>query len=60
MAAQKKGVILNVSSYDPCRGLTGQPEDLPGTVLWLVSHVSQVVTGIVVPIDGGFSAFFGV
>lgn len=38
----------------------GQPEDLLGAVLWLVSDSSQFVTGIVVPIDGGFSAFSGV
>ena len=35
-------------------------EDLLGTVLWLVSPASALVTGIVVPVDGGFSAFSGV
>ncbi len=38
----------------------GSPEDLAGTVLWLVSNASEFVTGIVVPVDGGFSAFSGV
>jgi NAD(P)-dependent dehydrogenase (short-subunit alcohol dehydrogenase family) len=38
----------------------GIPEDLLGTVLWLVSPASCFVTGIVVPVDGGFSAFSGV
>ena len=38
----------------------GDPEDLLGTVLWLLSPASSFVTGIVVPIDGGFSAFSGV
>jgi len=38
----------------------GAPEDLIGTVLWLVSPASKFVTGVVVPIDGGFSAFSGV
>ncbi len=38
----------------------GNPEDLLGTVLWLVSPASDFVTGIVVPVDGGFSAFSGV
>jgi NAD(P)-dependent dehydrogenase (short-subunit alcohol dehydrogenase family) len=38
----------------------GNPEDLLGTVLWLVSPASEFVTGIVVPVDGGFSAFSGV
>ena len=38
----------------------GAPEDLAGTTLWLCSDASAFVTGIVVPIDGGFSAFSGV
>ncbi len=38
----------------------GVPEDLLGTLLWLVSPASAFVTGIVVPVDGGFSAFSGV
>jgi len=38
----------------------GKPDDLLGTVLWLVSDAAKFVTGIVVPIDGGFSAFSGV
>jgi NAD(P)-dependent dehydrogenase (short-subunit alcohol dehydrogenase family) len=38
----------------------GQPEDLFGAVLWLLSPASAFVTGVVVPIDGGFSAFGGV
>jgi NAD(P)-dependent dehydrogenase (short-subunit alcohol dehydrogenase family) len=38
----------------------GVAEDLLGTVLWLVSPASVFVTGIVVPVDGGFSAFSGV
>ena len=38
----------------------GTPEDLVGTVLWLVSPASAFVTGVVVPVDGGFSAFSGV
>ncbi len=41
-------------------GRFGQPEDLLGAVLWLLSPASTFVTGIVVPIDGGFSAFAGV
>jgi len=38
----------------------GSPDDLLGVVLWLLSPASSFVTGIVVPIDGGFSAFSGV
>ncbi len=41
-------------------GRFGQPEDLLGAVLWLLSPASAYVTGIIVPIDGGFSAFSGV
>jgi NAD(P)-dependent dehydrogenase (short-subunit alcohol dehydrogenase family) len=38
----------------------GAPDDLAGTVFWLLSPASAFVTGIVVPVDGGFSAFSGV
>ncbi len=41
-------------------GRFGKPEDLNGTLLWLISDASRFVTGIVVPVDGGFSAFSGV
>ena len=42
------------------QGRFGTPEDLIGALLWLLSPASAHVTGIVVPIDGGFSAFSGV
>ena len=41
-------------------GRFGDPEDLLGTVLWLLSPASAFITGVVVPIDGGFMAFGGV
>jgi NAD(P)-dependent dehydrogenase (short-subunit alcohol dehydrogenase family) len=41
-------------------GRLGAPEDLVSTLLWLVSPASAFVTGVMVPIDGGFSAFSGV
>ena len=41
-------------------GKFGRPEDLVGTVVWLLSDAAKFVTGVVVPIDGGFSAFGGV
>jgi len=41
-------------------GEFGMPEDLIGVSIWLASEASRFVTGIVVPIDGGFSAFSGV
>ena len=36
------------------------PEELTGTLLYLSSDLSQFVTGIVIPVDGGFSAYSGV
>jgi len=41
-------------------GRFGNPADLTGALRWLVSPGAQFVTGIVVPVDGGFSAFGGV
>ncbi len=41
-------------------GRYGEPQDLVGPMLWLLSPASAFVTGIVVPVDGGFSAFSGV
>jgi len=41
-------------------GRFGCPDDLLATVIWLLSPASSFVTGVVVPIDGGFSAFAGV
>jgi len=42
-------------------GRFGVPEDLLGTLLWLIDeHASGFVNGAVIPIDGGFSAYSGV
>ena len=42
-------------------GRFGEPEELVGTLKWLVnSEAAGFVTGIVVPVDGGFSAYSGV
>ena len=38
----------------------GTPDDLLGATMWLISPASAFVTGAVIPIDGGFSAFSGV
>jgi len=38
----------------------GTPEDLLGATMWLISPAAAFVTGAVIPIDGGFSAFSGV
>jgi len=41
-------------------GRYGVPSDLIGTLLWLVSDASKFVNGVVVPVDGAFSAYSGV
>lgn len=41
-------------------GRFGEPSELIGALLWLCSEASKFVTGIMVPVDGGFSAFSGV
>jgi NAD(P)-dependent dehydrogenase (short-subunit alcohol dehydrogenase family) len=41
-------------------GRFGQPEELVGTLIWLCSSAASFVTGVVVPVDGGFGAFSGV
>jgi NAD(P)-dependent dehydrogenase (short-subunit alcohol dehydrogenase family) len=37
-----------------------QPEELAGTIIYLISDMSKYVTGVMIPVDGGFSAFSGV
>jgi NAD(P)-dependent dehydrogenase (short-subunit alcohol dehydrogenase family) len=49
----------SITAHTPM-GRFGRPEDLFGAVLWLLSPASGFVTGIVLPIDGGFSAYSGV
>jgi NAD(P)-dependent dehydrogenase (short-subunit alcohol dehydrogenase family) len=48
-----------IISHTP-QGRFGKPEDLLGALLWLISPAAVFVTGAVIPIDGGFSAFSGV
>ncbi|MBN1763709.1 MAG: SDR family oxidoreductase [Sedimentisphaerales bacterium] len=38
----------------------GQPDEIAGTVVWLISEAAKFVTGTIIPIDGGYSAFGGV
>ncbi|GBD91970.1 putative oxidoreductase [bacterium BMS3Abin04] len=38
----------------------GSPEELVGTTLFLLSDLSKFITGVVIPIDGGFNAYSGV
>lgn len=70
ISKQNRALLLNEDDTLTERGQTiidhtpmgrfGNPQDLLGTVLWLLSPASQFVTGVVVPVDGGFSAFSGV
>ena len=41
-------------------GRFGEPEELVGTLLYLLSDQSKFVTGVIIPVDGGFNAFSGV
>jgi NAD(P)-dependent dehydrogenase (short-subunit alcohol dehydrogenase family) len=41
-------------------GRFGEPDELIGTLIWLCSDASKFVTGISVPVDGGFDAYCGV
>ena len=50
-----KKIIANTPTHK-----FGEPENLVGTMLYLLSDISSFVTGIVVPVDGGYSAFGGV
>lgn len=67
---QNRDLLLNTDGSLTTRGQTiidhtpmarfGEPADLVGTVLWLCSDAARFVTGVVIPVDGGFSAFSGV
>ncbi|MEJ2194804.1 MAG: SDR family oxidoreductase [Ignavibacteriaceae bacterium] len=41
-------------------GKFGNPEDIQGTMLYLLSDLSKFVTGVIIPVDGGFNAYSGV
>jgi NAD(P)-dependent dehydrogenase (short-subunit alcohol dehydrogenase family) len=41
-------------------GRFGEPDELIGTLLYLVSNLSKFVTGVIIPIDGGFNSYSGV
>jgi NAD(P)-dependent dehydrogenase (short-subunit alcohol dehydrogenase family) len=70
LGEQNKSLLLNEDGTLTERGKTiiaktpmkrfGKAEELVSTVLWLCSDASSFVNGIVVPVDGGFSAFSGV
>lgn len=48
-----------IIAHTPMRRF-GEPQDLLGAVRWLLSSSAAFVTGVVIPIDGGFSAYAGV
>ncbi|MCR9286243.1 MAG: SDR family oxidoreductase [Bacteroidetes bacterium] len=70
IADQNRNLLLNKDNSLTARGETiinqtpmkrfGEPDDLISTILWLCDDRSSFITGIVVPVDGGFSAFSGV
>lgn len=70
IAEQNRSLLLNSDNSLTARGETiisqtpmkrfGEAEELISTLLWLCDDRSSFVTGIVVPVDGGFSAFSGV
>ncbi len=55
LSERGKKIITNTPT-----GKFGEPEDLAGAVLYLISDLSGFVTGVVIPVDGGYSAFGGV
>lgn len=67
---QNRALLLNEDGSLTARGRTiiertpmgrfGEPEELVGTAVWLASDASRFVTGVVVPVDGGFLAYTGV
>lgn len=50
-----KKIIANTPTHK-----FGEPEDLVGAMLYLLSDISSFVTGVIIPVDGGYSAFGGV
>ena len=70
VAKQNRSLLLNDDDSLTARGKTiisqtpmkrfGEPDDLISTLLWLCDDKSSFITGIVVPVDGGYSAFSGV
>jgi len=49
----------SVIAHTPVREF-GRPDELQGACLWLASDAARFVTGVTIPVDGGFSAFGGV
>jgi len=70
ISEQNRGVLVNPDGSFTERSKTilartpmgrfGSADELNGAIQWLCSDASAFVTGVVIPIDGGFSAFSGV
>ena len=70
VTTQNRDVLLNTDGSYTDRskeilrmtpaGRFGNPDELIGPVVWLCSSAASFVTGTVIPVDGGFSAFSGV
>jgi NAD(P)-dependent dehydrogenase (short-subunit alcohol dehydrogenase family) len=71
LTAQNRFLLVDEKSGEPTErsrrmvdhvpmGRLGDPNDMVGAVLWLVSDQARFVTGVVIPVDGGFTAFSGV
>ena len=70
ISTQNRGVLVDANGDPTARARTiiartpmgrfGSPEELMGPILWLCSDAASFVTGVVIPVDGGFSAFSGV
>ena len=53
-------MLAGITSKKIPAGRFGEPEELVSTLVWLCSPGASFVNGVVVPVDGGFSAFSGV
>jgi NAD(P)-dependent dehydrogenase (short-subunit alcohol dehydrogenase family) len=70
LTEQNRTLLTNTDGSYTARGASaikqtpfnrfGTPDELIGTLLWLCSDASKFVTGVTVPVDGGFNVFCGV